>query len=115
MQRAGNARNIAPWAVPSVTRFDAGGYIGGGSLRGNTAMATGQITEGTYGTDFTGFRMRMGRVFLAPSADPSAGASIARNYRTDGPRVPDVFAIRPFRKAILEKKEDIAERGGDHK
>ena len=115
MQRAGNPRNVAPWAVPSVTRFDAGGYIGGGSLRGNSKVAAGPMTEGTFGTDFAGFRMRKGRVFLAPSADPSAGVSIARTYRTDGPHVPDVFAIRPFRKAILEKKEDIAERSGDHK
>ena len=117
MQRAGNPRTIAPWAVPSVTRYEAGGYIGGGSVRGNSilaegpASATGPISEGVFGTDFTGFQMRMGRVFLAPSANPAAGPSIARNYRTDGPHVPDVFAIRPFRKAILEKKEDIEVRG----
>ena len=114
MQRAGNPRSIAPWAVPSVTRYEAGGYIGGGSVKGNSILtkgpATGPIAEGVFGTDFAGFRMRMGRVFLAPSADPSAGPSIARNYRTDGPHVPDVFAIRPFRKAILEKKEDLEQR-----
>ena len=119
MPRAGNPRSIAPWAVPSVTRYEAGGYIGGGSVKGNSilakgpASATGPIGEGVYGTDFAGFRMRMGRVFLAPSANPAAGPSIARNYRTDGPHVPDVFAIRPFRKAILEKKEDLEERKGE--
>ncbi len=119
MPRAGDSRRIAPWAVPSVTRFEAGGFIGGGSVRGNTILAkgpitaTGPLTEGTFGTDFAGFHLRMGRVFLAPSADPADGPSIARTYRTEGPHVPDVFAIRPFRKAILEKKEDIAERTGE--
>ena len=121
MQRAGQPRNIAPWAVPSVTRFEAGGYIGGGSLHGNailakgTTAATGPLSDGTFGTDFAGFRLRMGRVFLAPSADPSAGPSLARSYRTDGPHVPDVFAIRPFRKAVLEKKEALEERGDSEK
>ena len=115
MQRAGQPRNIAPWAVPSVTRFEAGGYIGGGSLHGNSALAkgpaaTGPISIGTFGTDFAGFQLRMGRAFLAPSADPSAGPSLARSYRTDGPHVPDVFAIRPFRKAVLEKKEALEGR-----
>jgi hypothetical protein len=107
MQRSGDSRMVAPWAVPSLGRFDSGGYVGGGSIRGNkgTTIATGPLTEGTYGTDFAGFHLRMGRVFLAPSADPACGPSIAQNYRTTGPHVPDVFAIRPFRRAVLEKKE----------
>ena len=109
----GDRKSVQPMAA----RDGAGGYIGGGSVRGNSilaegpASATGPISEGVFGTDFTGFQMRMGRVFLAPSANPAAGPRIARNYRTDGPHVPDVFAIRPFRKAILEKKEDIEVRG----
>ncbi|MFO0824440.1 MAG: hypothetical protein U0792_15210 [Gemmataceae bacterium] len=50
--------------------------------------------------------MRPGRVFLAPSYDPSIGPTIANAYRTDGPHVPDVFAKRPLRNAILERGED---------
>ena len=118
MQRAGNPIKIAWWAVPSVSKYDAAGYIGGGSLKGNSVLATGPYTAtgptdtGTFGTDFAGFRMRMGRVFLAPSADSHHASNITRNYRTDGPHVPDIFAIRPLRKAVLEKKEDIAKRNG---
>jgi hypothetical protein len=112
MQRSGDSRRIAPWATRSVSRFEAGAYIGGGSLKGNDLLATGAAsaagptTDGTFGTDFAGFRMRMGRVFLAPSADPSCGNSMTRSYRTDGPHVPDVFALRPLRKACLMKREE---------
>jgi hypothetical protein len=112
MQRSGDSRRIAPWATRSVSRFEAGAYIGGGSLKANSLLATGAAstagptTDGTFGTDFAGFHMRMGRVFLAPSADPSCGNSMARSYRTDGPHVPDIFALRPFRKACLEKQEE---------
>jgi hypothetical protein len=119
MQRAGYPRSIAPWAVPSVSRYDAGGYIGGGSVKDNSLRATGPLSAtgptdtGTFGTDFAGFKLRMGRVFLAPSADPSQGAPISQNYRADGPVVPDVFALRPFRKAVLEKKEDVEKRKGE--
>ena len=119
MTRAGNPRSIAWWAQPSVGRHDVGGYVGGGTLKNNTPLAkgpgavTGPTEDGTFGTDFAGFRTRMGRVFLAPSADPSRAPSIARAYRTDGPHVPDVFAWRPFRKAVLEKKDDFGS-GGEH-
>ena len=113
MQRAGNPRQVAWWAQPSVGRRDMGGYVGGGSHKGNAVLAkgpiivTGPTEDGTFGTDYVGVRMRMGRVFLAPSADPGKGPGIARNYRTDGPHVPDVFVWRPFRKAVLEKREDL--------
>jgi hypothetical protein len=118
MTRAGNPIKIAWWAQPSVGKHDATGYIGGGSLKGNSVLAkghssaTGPTDTGTFGSDFAGFHLRMGRVFLAPSADPGRGPSITCNYRTDGPHVPDVFALRPLRKAVLEKKEDIEKRRG---
>lgn len=121
--RAGATMPVAPWAIPGVTRFEAGGYVGGGSLRGNRALARGPYTApgptqtGTFGWDFAGFRMRPGRVFLAASADPAAGPPVARNYRTDGPHVLDVFSLRPFRKAVLEKREVMEERkvgSGEH-
>ena len=118
MERAGNPRRVAWWAVPSVKKHDAMGYIGGGSVKSNNLLArgpysaTGPTHDGTIGSDFAGFHMRMGRVFLAPSADPSRGNNIAHAYRTDGPHVPDIFALRPLRKAVLEKKEDIEHRHG---
>jgi hypothetical protein len=115
MDRAGHPLAVHSHAIPSVTRFDAGGYVGGGRLLHNNLLgrgpwsATGPTQDGTFGTDFGGFRTHLGRVFLAPSYDPSRGPALAQNYRTDGPRVTDVFALRPLRKAILEKKHAVEE------
>jgi len=119
MERAGNPQAISRWAVPGVSRYEAGAYVGGGSLRGNRVLTkgpysvTGPTDTGTYGWDFAGFGVRPGRVFLAASPDPSLGSDYTRNYRTDGPRVLDVFALRPFRKAVLEKREVVEERKGE--
>ena len=114
--RAGYPQSVAWWAVPGRSSHETGGYVGGGALRGNRGvMATGPRTDGTFGWDFAGFHNRPGRVFLAPSEDPAAGAVVARNYRAEGPRVPDVFSLRPVRKAVLEKREAAAEhKPGDH-
>ncbi|MBX9583331.1 MAG: hypothetical protein K2X87_23765 [Gemmataceae bacterium] len=120
MARAGYPQTVARWAIPGVSRYEAGGYVGGGSLHGNRVLAkgpfaaTGPRLDGTFGWDFAGFKVRPGRVFLAPSQDPGAGAVVARNYRTDGPHVPDVFSLRPVRKAVLEKREAAEERRGGH-
>ncbi|MFM8271641.1 MAG: hypothetical protein ACKODX_04820 [Gemmata sp.] len=121
MARAGYPLAVSPHAVPSLTRFDNAGYIGGGSLKGNDLLArgpgsaTGPVCDGTFGTDFTGFRQHLGRVFLAPSVDPSRGPSFQKLYNADGPRVVDVLALRPLRKAVLEKREDSEHRrhGGE--
>lgn len=113
--RAGYPLNVKPHAIPSVTRFDHGGYIGGASLHNNSLIASGPGSalgpthNGTYGIDFGGFRAHLGRVFLAPSNDPSRGHSLASGYNADGPRVLDVLALRPLRKAVLEKREAVEE------
>ncbi|MBY0398457.1 MAG: hypothetical protein K2X91_18575 [Thermoleophilia bacterium] len=121
--RAGFPLTVKPHAIPSVTRFDHGGYIGGGSLKGNSLIARGPASAvgvpqqlGTFGTDFGGYRAHLGRVFLAPSFDPSRGPSAQKLYNADGPRVVDVFALRPLRKAILEAREHAEEEkhGGEH-
>ncbi|MBP3956868.1 RNA polymerase sigma factor [Gemmata sp. G18] len=106
---------LARLAVPSVTRFDQGGYVGGASLRINSLIArgpgsaVGPTQDGTYGTDFGGFRAHLGRVFLASSDDPSRGRPAYLSYRADGPRIVDVFAIRPLRNGILAKREAAEE------
>ena len=54
MQRSGDSRSIAPWAVRSSTRFEAGGYIGGGSLHGNSILMKGSTTAtGPMGAMFS--------------------------------------------------------------
>jgi hypothetical protein len=111
MERAGNPTRVSRFAVPTVTAANAGGYVGGGRLFGNRVLArghgavTGPNYAGTFGTDYAGLHVRPGRVFLAPSYDPSVGPTIARSYRTGGHYPPDVFALRPFRKAVIEAKE----------
>ncbi len=110
MERAGNPTLVKAHAVPSMTARDAGGYIGGGKLFGNrvfakgSTAATGPVANGTFGTDYAGFHVRPNRVFLAASYDPSIGPTIARAYRTDGHYPPDIFALRPFRKAVIEAR-----------
>ena len=111
MDRAGKPTYVSRFAVPSVTAKEVGGYVGGGRLHGNrifakgAAAATGPVFDGTYGTDYAGLHVRPGRVFLARSYDPSVGPTIARSYRTDGHHPPDVFALRPLRKAVIDAKE----------
>ena len=87
-ERAGNPAGVSRWAVLTPTPGTAGGSV-----------------NGTYGTDHVGPLRRYGRLFRAPSADPSRGASIADNYRTDAAPVRDVFALRPFRTAVIAAKE----------
>lgn len=86
MSRAGNSASVAWWAKPSVGKHDRGGSV-----------------FGTFGLDFAG--KFPGRVFRPEPADPSRGLPLASGYRTDGPHVPDIFAARPVRKAVIEKKE----------
>jgi hypothetical protein len=120
-ERSGNSDTVAPWAIGSVTKYESGGYIGGGSIKSNRPLArgvgsaTGAPGDGTFGLDFIGFHHRPGRVFLAPSPDPSAGVPIANNYVTDVKFPKDVFNIRPVRKAVLEHREAAEERrhGGE--
>jgi hypothetical protein len=119
MQRAGYPMDVKPHAIPSVTRFDHGGYIGGGSPWRNDLLARGPGSAlgvpqcvGVFGTDFGGFRAHLGRVFLAPSNDPSRGPSLQALYNADGPRVVDVFALRPLRKAVLEARADKEHKHG---
>jgi hypothetical protein len=115
-ERAGTPLTVSRLAAPSMTRSDGAGYIGGASIRNNNlsargpCSAVGPIYDGTFGTDYTGVRQHMGRVFLAPSSDASVGRPIYLGYVAEGRRVTDIFALRPFRKAVLEKKEEAEER-----
>ncbi len=127
MERAGYPQSVHNRAIPSVTCYDNAGYVGGARLKHNNltgrgpGSATGPIYDGVFATDYTGFRGHMGRVFLAASPDPSKGRHFYRGYWAEGPRVVDVFAIRPLRNAVLEKREDAEKRehageghGGGH-
>jgi hypothetical protein len=116
MARAGNPQSVRSCGAPSITCRDYGGYVGGARVCGNNVCsygpgsATGPIRDGVFATDYAGLRCNLGRLFLAASADPSCGKPIFLGYQAEGPRVTDIFAIRPLRKACLEKREDMEKR-----
>lgn len=119
MEQAGFSDQISPHAIPGNTRFDYVGYIGGakwphtgGLFSKGPVVSTGPLDTGTFGQDFGGFLGHTGRVFLAPSANPSAGETIARQYRTQGPPVPNLLAWRPIRKLVIAHRE--GGEGGEH-
>lgn len=120
MQRAGYPQQISRCAAPSLSCRDYGGYVGGAKLfhGPNSLTASGPMSgngpqyHGTYGTDYGGLHGHLARVFLAPSDDPCRGYPFWWNYRAEGPRVTDVFAARPLRKAILEQHEEKEHRHG---
>lgn len=118
MARAGYPLEVKPHAIPSLTRFDLPGFIGGGTPApmawrySGPASAIGHIHDGVFGTDFAGFALRGGRVFLVPVADPQRGNVWTRGYSPEGPRLTDIGTLRPFRKAVLEARE--AKEHGEH-
>jgi hypothetical protein len=93
--RAGFPDVIAPWARPGRTAKEMPGIVGGSvALGGDAPVAR---TEGIFGCDHTGFGPP-GRVFLGWAHDPVR--PVMGSYRTDGPRVFDVFSIHPVRRAL---------------
>lgn len=125
--RAGNPLEVRKHALPSLTQFDQGGYVGGVTpvyrnvfTRGYTSAAVPLTpTGGTFATDFGGFGGYAGRVFLSPSGPGAVGpfvlAPYTNKYRTETIRLTDIGTLRPFRKAVLEAKQDKEERhlGGE--
>jgi hypothetical protein len=93
--RAGHSDQIAWYAVPGLSPKETGGWIGGGRLC--KGVTNGPI-DGTWGWDYVGKGWYVGRVFLKWSPNcarqPKPGP-----YKTDGPNVPDVFSLKPIKRA----------------
>jgi hypothetical protein len=93
--RAGFPNVIASWAQPNRTPKQMPGYIGGSiPLGGDGPIAP---VDGTFGYDYVGYGPP-GRVFLGWAHDPVNPRM--GSYRTDGPRVFDIFSVRPVRRAL---------------
>jgi hypothetical protein len=93
--RAGFSNVIAPWARPNRTAAQMPGYIGGSiPFGGDGPIAP---VDGTFGYDYVGYGPP-GRVFLGWAHDPVSPRP--GSYRTDGPRVFDIFSVRPVRRAL---------------
>ena len=108
--RAGTSRLIAPWAKPARSPKEAPGHVGGGRLfGGHGGGGTPGPLETTFGYDHVGHGLYPHRVF--PGFSHGFGGKSGGPYRTDGPRVFDVFSIRPVRKALAEKHGHADESG----
>lgn len=83
--RAGNPTALSRFAVPAPQPGTAGGNV-----------------NGVFGTGYVGRPQRYDRIFRIPA---DRGRSLASNYSTTVPPIPDVFALRPFRNAVLGAKE----------
>lgn len=116
MARAGNPQHVAKWAIPGVTPHECGGYVGGGSLlKGRAPYAPGPI-DGTFGWDYVGFGRRPGRIFLGFFGPNKYADPFYPKYEANGPRLPDPIADAPFRKAVIEAKDEHGplHGGGGH-
>ena len=106
---AGQPQVVAPWARLTRTPKEAPGYIGGGRPFPAFAAENRGPRLGTFGYDYVGNGLYPGRVFLgwfrSPAAPPGGP------YQPDGPRVFDIFSVRPVRRALAEPEGHNGEAG----
>ena len=106
-ERAGQPQTVSRFATTDRTPAYSGGYVGGGRLAIVPRQPDGRTvpTDGTWGWDYTAFGRRPGRVYLDWWHDrprqPAPGP-----YKTDGPHVPDVVAIRPLQRLFQAGKHE---------
>ena len=94
-ERAGFPIVVAQWAQPSLTPKEMQGYVGGSVALGGSGPIFPR--DGVFGYDYVGYGPP-GRVFLGWAHDPRYPRM--GPYKTDGPRVFDIFSIRPVRRAL---------------
>lgn len=97
--RAGNPQSIAPWARPSQTPSKSLEYVGRAYVLRTDCMP--RQAEGVIGYDCSS-TLRGLEMWIAPPGP----------YRTDGPRVFDVFSIRPVRRALASKEAESHDTSG---
>jgi hypothetical protein len=97
-QRAGYPPEVSCLARPTQTPAYCGYYVGGGAPGPRGAPPT--PAQGTWGRDYAGWHCLSPRVVLG-WADLRQGGT--GQYHTDGPHVPNVFALK------LPHKEEAPE------
>lgn len=100
----GTTKPLSRLATGGISPHESGGYIGGGKLVRGEGRG---VAEGVYGWDYTFFGRRPGRIFLGWHNDSTRHQTpILPRYAAEGPRVTDVFALQPFKKAVREAKHE---------
>ena len=94
-ERAGFPTVVASWARPSQSPRYMPGYIGGSIPFGGGGPVA--PVDGVFGYDYVGYGPA-GRVFLGWAHHPTYPRM--GPYQTDGPRVFDIFSVRPVRRAL---------------
>ena len=94
-ERAGFPSVVAPWARPSQSPKYMSGYVGGSIPSGGGGPLA--PVDGVFGYDYVGYGPAS-RVFLGWAHHPTYPRM--GPYQTDGPRVFDIFSIRPVWRAL---------------
>ena len=101
--RSRNSNSVARWARPSQTPKMSLGYVGRAIVFDHDCAP--REAEGVIGYDYVGYGP-YGRVFTGWLTFRSPPGP----YRTDGPRVFDIFSIRPLRRALNKESGEAKER-----
>ncbi len=90
LERAGFPNRLGSQALPTVTPYYCGDYVGGGAAY--VGREPRRRNEGTWGWDYTGGRLLPGRIFLDWSHGRRYQGGTGR-YQTDpNLEVPNIFA-----------------------
>lgn len=115
LERAGNPQEVSRLAAPGRTAAYSVGWVGGGlpTLFPSRRDGRDLANDGTWGSDYTLFGRRPGRIFLGWAHDrtrqPQPGP-----YKIDGPHVPDPLAKHPVQKLLKGREEkEKGEEGGE--
>lgn len=106
MHRAGHPHCIAPWATWGRSPKATGGQVGGGTLCRGGPPAAG---DGTWGYDYVGHGYWPSRIFSNWYADGVRQRPMGPYKIDGGPHVPDVFAIKPIKRAVERHRAEPAE------
>lgn len=102
--RSGGSNTVARWARPSQSPRMSLGYVGRATVFDHDCSP--REAEGVMGYDYVGYgpyeRVFPGWISFGSPSGP---------YRTDGPRIFDIFSIRPLRRALNKETGEANERG----
>lgn len=107
LERAGHPDEVSKLAKPGRNSHYTVGYTGGGlfSLTQRKREPREISYDGTWGSDYTLFSKRPGRIFLGWAHDKPHQPPHPK-YEGIGPHVPDPVAAHPFVKLLTGRKKE---------